>query len=233
MLDNSVIFRWSRCVDVDEYELSEVIKVARKKEIDKQRILDAAYKLAVRGGIESLTARNIAKAVNCSTQPIYLEFKNMQDLRNQVLARISDELKSNTLQQNFTGEPLIDLDLSYLYFAKEHVDLFRAMFVDGKFGNQMIVDTLMGLGLEKFKQQFDAEQFSEERLNHIVISNWIAATGLATLLINKMANFTQAQMISVLKAQIHEAMLNDRLTNVEENPLFAADSDASLEERLG
>lgn len=233
MLDNSVIFRWSRCVDVDEYELSEVIKVARKKEIDKQRILDAAYKLAVRGGIESLTARNVAKAVNCSTQPIYLEFKNMQDLRNQVLARISDELKSNTLQQNFTGEPLIDLDLSYLYFAKEHVDLFRAMFVDGKFGNQMIVDTLMGLGVEKFKQQFDAEQFSEERLNHIVISNWIAATGLATLLINKMANFTQAQMISVLKAQIHEAMLNDRLTNVEENPLFAADSDASLEERLG
>ena len=207
--------------------------MARKKEIDKQRILDAAYKLAVRGGIESLTARNIAKAVNCSTQPIYLEFKNMQDLRNQVLARISDELKSNTLQQNFTGEPLIDLDLSYLYFAKEHVYLFRAMFVDGKFGNQMIVDTLMGLGLEKFKQQFDAEQFSEERLNHIVISNWIAATGLATLLINKMANFTQAQMISVLKAQIHEAMLNDRLTNVEENPLFAADSDASLEERLG
>ena len=207
--------------------------MARKKEIDKQRILDAAYKLAVRGGIESLTARNVAKAVNCSTQPIYLEFENMQDLRNQVLAKISDELKSNTLQQNFTGEPLNDLDLSYLYFAKEHVDLFRAMFLDGKFGNQMIVDTLMGLGLEKFKQQFDAEQFSEERLNHIVISNWIAATGLATLLINKMANFTQAQMISVLKAQIHEAMLNDRLTNVEENPLFAADSDASLEERLG
>lgn len=207
--------------------------MARKKEIDKQRILDAAYKLAVRGGIESLTARNIAKAVNCSTQPIYLEFENMQDLRNQVLARISDELKSNTLQQNFTGEPLIDLDLSCLYFAKEHVDLFRAMFVDGKFGNQMIVDTLMGLGIEKFKQQFDAEQYSDERLKHIVIANWIAATGLATLLINKMANFTQAQMVSVLKAQIHDAMLNDRLTNVEENPLFAADTDASLEERLG
>lgn len=207
--------------------------MARKKEIDKQRILDAAYKLAVRGGIESLTARNIAKAVNCSTQPIYLEFENMQDLRNQVLARISDELKSNTLQQNFTGEPLIDLDLSYLYFAKEHVDLFRAMFVDGKFGKQMIVDTLMGLGIEKFKQQFDAEQYSDERLKHIIVANWIAATGLATLLINKMANFTQAQMISVLKAQIHDAMLNDRLTNVEENPLFAADTDASLEERLG
>ena len=66
-----------------------------------------------------------------------------------------------------------------------------------------------------------------------MIANWVAATGLATLLINKMANFTQAQMVSVLKAQIHDAMLNDCLTNVEENPLFAADADASLEERLG
>ena len=232
MLGNSVVLDDLDVLIVDVI-ISEVIKVARKKEIDKQRILDAAYKLAVRGGIESLTARNIAKAVNCSTQPIYLEFKNMQDLRNQVLARISDELKSNTLQQNFTGEPLIDLDLSYLYFAKEHVDLFRAMFVDGKFGNQMIVDILMGLGIEKFKQQFDAEQYSDERVEHIVISNWVAATGLATLLINKMANFTQAQMVSVLNAQIHDAMLNDRLTNVEENPLFATDTDASLEERLG
>ena len=44
--------------------------MARKKEIDKQRILDAAYKLAVRGGIESLTAKNVTKVNNCSTQPI-------------------------------------------------------------------------------------------------------------------------------------------------------------------
>ena len=30
-----------------------------------------------------------------------------------------------------------------------------------------------------------------------------------------------------------DAMLNDRLTNVEENPLFAADTDVYFEERLG
>ena len=207
--------------------------MARKKEIRRQQILDVAYNLALSEGIESLTARNIAQAGDFSTQPIYLEFKNMEDLRTQVLEIISVNLKTKILQKSYTGGALIDLDLSYINFAKEHVDLFRAMFVDGKFGNQMIVDTLMGLGIEKFKQQFDAEQYSDERLKHIVIANWIAATGLATLLINKMANFTQAQMVSVFKAQIHDAMLNDRLTNVEENLLFAADTDASLEERLG
>ena len=207
--------------------------MARKKEIDKQKILDAAYKLAVRDGIESLTARNIAKAVHCSTQPIYLEFANMTDLRTQVLKRITDELRNNTLQQNFTGDPLIDLDLSYIYFAKEHVGLFRAMFVDGKFGSQMISDTLMDLGIDKFKQQFDASEFSNERIRHIVITNWVSATGIAALQINQMVDFSQDQMVNVLEAQIHDAMLNDCLTNTEESPLFAADEDASLEEKLG
>lgn len=212
---------------------SEVFKVARKKEIDKQRILDAAYKLAVKDGIEGLTARNIAKAVRCSTQPIYLEFQNMGDLRSQVLNRITSELRNNTLQQNFTGDPLIDLDLSYIYFAKEHTGLFRAMFVDGKFGTKVVSDTLMELGIQKFEEQFDASQFSNERIRHIVVTNWVSATGIAALQINQMVDFTQDQIVNVLEAQIHDAMLNDRLTNTEESPLFAADEDASLESRLG
>lgn len=156
----------------------------------------------------------------------------MTDLRTQVLERITSELRNSTLQQNFTGEPLIDLDLSYIYFAKEHVGLFRAMFVDGKFGSQMISDTLMDLGIEKFKQQFDEEDFSNERIRHIVITNWVSATGIAALQINQMVDFSQDQMVNVLEAQVHDAMLNDRLSNTEESPLFAADDDASLEEKL-
>ncbi len=206
--------------------------MARKKEIDKQKILDAAYKLAVHEGIEGLTARNIAKAAHCSTQPIYLEFKNMTDLRTQVLERITNELRNSTLQQKFTGDPLIDLDLSYIYFAKEHVGLFRAMFVDGKFGSQMISDTLLDLGIEKFKQQFDEEDFDNKHLRHIIITNWVSATGIAALQINQMVDFSQDQMVNVLEAQIHDAMLNDRLSNTEESPLFAADDNASLEEKL-
>ena len=49
--------------------------MARKKEIDKQRILDAAYKLAVRGGIESLTARNIARQLTAQPNQFILNLK--------------------------------------------------------------------------------------------------------------------------------------------------------------
>lgn len=206
--------------------------MARKKEISRDKILDVAYKMAVKDGIEGLTARSIAKTGHFSTQPLYLEFNNMNDLREQVLKRISNDLITKTLQQSYTGDALIDLDLSYIEFAQKHVNLFRAMFVDGKFGSKVISDTLMDLGTEKFKEQYPDTQYDEDRVHDIVIANWISTTGMAALVVNKIATFNQTQIINVLNAQIHDAMLNDRLSETQENPMFAADEDASLKDQL-
>ncbi|QJD72986.1 TetR/AcrR family transcriptional regulator [Lactobacillus acetotolerans] len=197
--------------------------MARKKEISKSKILDVAYRMAVKDGIESLTARSIAKAGHFSTQPLYLEFKSMSELRNQVLKRISHELRTDTLQKKYTGKRLIDLDLSYIYFAEKYVNLFKAMFVDGKFGSKIISDTLMELGIEKFKAQYPNTDYSDERIRGIVIANWITTAGMAALVVNKIARFSQEQIINVLNAQIHDAMLNDWLakSRVKESPLFA------------
>lgn len=207
--------------------------MARKKEISREKILDIAYKMAVTNGLDGLTARSIAKTGHFSTQPLYLEFSNMKEIRSLVLERISNELRSKILQQSFTGDPLIDLDLSYIDFSQKHVKLFRAMFVDGKFGSKIISDTLMDLGVDKFKKQYPDTDYSDEKINDIVIANWISTTGMAALVVNKIASFNQDQVINVLNAQIHDAMLNDRLdTSAQENPMFAADEDASLKDNL-
>ena len=206
--------------------------MARKKEISKDKILDTAYKMAIKDGIEGLTARSIAKAGHFSTQPLYLEFDNMEDLRSQVLKKISDDLRAHTLQQKYTGEPLIDLDLSYIDFAKKHVNLFRAMFVDGKFGSKIIADTLMDLGVEKFNEQYPDTDYDQDKVDDIVVANWISTTGMAALVVNKIASFNQNQIINVLNAQIHDAMLNNRLSETQENSMFAAGDEASLKDNL-
>lgn len=206
--------------------------MARKKEISKDKILDTAYKMAIKDGIEGLTARSIAKAGHFSTQPLYLEFDNMEDLRAQVLKRISDDLRAHIFQQKYTGEPLIDLDLSYIDFAKKHINLFRAMFVDGKFGSKIIADTLMDLGVEKFNEQYPDTDYDQDKIHNIVVVNWISTTGIAALVVNEIASFSQNQIINVLNAQIHDAMLNDRLSETQENSMFAADDEASLKDNL-
>ena len=206
--------------------------MARKKEISKDKILDTAYKMAIKDGIEGLTARSIAKAGHFSTQPLYLEFDNMEDLRAQVLKKISDDLRAHILQQKYTGEPLIDLDLSYIDFAKKHVNLFRAMFVDGKFGSKIIADTLMDLGVEKFNEQYPDTDYDQDKIHNIVVPDWITTTGMTALVVNEITSFSQNQIINVLNAQIHDAMLNDRLSETQENSMFAADDEASLKDNL-
>lgn len=207
--------------------------MARKKEISREKILDVAYKMAISNGLDCLTARNIAKTGHFSTQPLYLEFSNMEEIRSLVLERISDNLREKILQEKYTNDPLIDLDLSYINFSQNHVKLFRAMFVDGKFGSQIIADTLMKLGVEKFNEQYSNVDYDDKKIEDIVIANWISTTGMAALVVNKIATFSQEQIVNVLNAQIHDAMLNDRLdVSSQENPMFAADQDASLNESL-
>ena len=194
--------------------------MARKKEIGRNKILSIAYKMVVKDGIESLTARNIAKAGHFSTQPLYLEFNSMEDLRKEVLRKIADNLKNNILQKSYTGKPLIDMDLSYIDFAKEEENLFRAMFVDGKFGSKIIADTLIDFGIEKFREQYPDSNYSEDKIRSVVIANWITTSGIASLLVNKIATFSQTQIINVLTAQINDAILNDWLSKTNNVSLF-------------
>ncbi len=57
----------------------------RRKVYTKDQILKAAYDVVAKEGFKGFTARNIAKKMGISTQPIYLEFKNMEDLKNTLL----------------------------------------------------------------------------------------------------------------------------------------------------
>ena len=206
-------------------------KMARKKEIGRNKILSIAYKMVVKDGIESLTARNIAKAGHFSTQPLYLEFNSMEDLRKEVLRKIADNLKNNILQKSYTGKPLIDMDLSYIDFAKEEENLFRAMFVDGKFGSKIIADTLIDFGIEKFKEQYPDSNYSTDKIRSVVIANWITTSGIASLIVNKIATFTQTQIINVLTAQINDAILNDWLSKTSKISLFDTNEDKDKDKK--
>lgn len=207
--------------------------MARKKEIFKQKILEVAYKMAIENGVDSLTARKVAEAADCSTQPIYLEFKNMNDLRHQVLEMIQEKLKSSVFEESFVGDPLIDLELSYIYFAAKHPQLFRAMYVEGKFGSANISEFSMEIGLRKLEESYPENDFSEDKKRNIVTGSWIIATGIGALVATGMIEINQDQMVEILSAQINDFILNDRFSESSEENLFADKEKRSILDMLG
>ena len=52
--------------------------------ITKEIIIKTAFEIARKEGFAVLSARNIAKQIGCSTQPIYWSYKNMDDLKAEV-----------------------------------------------------------------------------------------------------------------------------------------------------
>lgn len=204
--------------------------MARKKEIFKQHILDVAYQMAIENGVESLTARKVADAADCSTQPIYLEFKNMKDLRQQVLTMIQDKMQSKVFEETYIGEPLIDLQLSYIMFAEKHPELFRAMYIEGKFGNENISKFTMQIGLEKLEQSYPNNEFSDEKKKNIITGSWIIATGIGSLVSSGLVTINQDQMVGLLTSQINDFILNDRFAVVENSDF--GEEDVSILEML-
>lgn len=98
-----------------------------KKIITKEDLLNAALDIVRESGIEALNMRSLAKRCNCSTQPIYLSFNGIEDLKAQINKEaiklfqkyMDDEVASGRYPKYKA------VGMGYIRFAKEEKELFK------------------------------------------------------------------------------------------------------------
>lgn len=61
------------------------VKLPSSKKIKKEYIIKASFKILKEQEIEKVTARDIAKKLNSSVQPMFYQFKNIEDLKKELL----------------------------------------------------------------------------------------------------------------------------------------------------
>lgn len=102
-----------------------------KKVIFEKDVMAAALDLIRERGENSLNARDLAKKINCSTQPIYSIYKNMQGVEEavrQAAARVLDEYMTNELKNGkYVGNQAIGM--GYVRFAAEEKCLYRYLYM--------------------------------------------------------------------------------------------------------
>lgn len=102
-----------------------------KKQITKSDIIKASMEILKESGMDAVNARSIAKKLNCSTQPIYLSFNSMNELKQAViqsanevyLKYLANEVKSALYP------PYKCYGMGYIRFAKEEKELFKLLFM--------------------------------------------------------------------------------------------------------
>ena len=109
-----------------------------KQRITKEMVVDAAFEIARKDGIEKATVKTIAEKLGCSVQPIYSYCKNMDGLKNDVaekartfiLAEVGKTVDRNDLFRS-TGHAYIQIAKNkYFHFcgkaaAPEYADLYH------------------------------------------------------------------------------------------------------------
>ena len=102
-----------------------------KTKITRQGIVEAAVRIVREQGPQALNARNVASALQCSTQPIFSNFASMEQLRLAVVTQ-ADQLCQAYIQEEVeSGQyPAYKASgMAYIRFAKEERELFQLLYM--------------------------------------------------------------------------------------------------------
>ncbi|MDR0922715.1 MAG: TetR/AcrR family transcriptional regulator [Lactobacillales bacterium] len=188
--------------------------MARRKTITREQILDAAYDLVATEGFSHFTARNIANKIGCSTQPIYLEFKNMAELRDNLFDRIYAYLSNSVYPTRHTGDPIVDLSLNYIKFAKNESRLYRALFLEDSGGGSRMNEFSYNYFSNLVRNHETYSHLSEEMIKSLLNGTWIVATGIANLAASGSIRPTEEQKIQLIKDSIQAVLGLDHVINL-------------------
>ena len=99
-----------------------------KKQVTKAMILSAALNLLRAQGYDAVNIKQLANALGCSTQPIYLSFSGMDELRMELTPLAVAEFEKYMKSGSVDGTVCL-YGMRYMSFAKEDPCLFRFLFM--------------------------------------------------------------------------------------------------------
>lgn len=174
--------------------------MVRKKVYKKQQILKAAYDLLIEKGFSFITARNVAEYMGISTQPIYLEFKNMEDLKLTLVRTTHESIENDFFSKAQTPNSCANFGLNYINLATSNKKLYMSLYID----NHSYGQELHRLLFDSFqKSMLDDKNYataSKEQLEKLHMNVWIVAAGLASLIISGILHRTEDQLIATFKS---------------------------------
>lgn len=100
-----------------------------KAKFSKLQIIAAAVDIVRESGQSALSARSLAKKLGTSPQPVFLHFKNMEELFGVVMEAVESEYKQYIDKGFAEPEFLKGVAMKYVQFAKDEPQLFRLLFM--------------------------------------------------------------------------------------------------------
>ena len=158
----------------------------RTKQIERQDILRAAAEVIRQKGESALTVRSIAGVLGCSTQPLYYEFANIEQLRAELLPYVRQQY----LQ--FRCSNYKEFGRHFLNFARQEKELFRFVYLRRRAPGETLLDDInYDETIRLLSQNLEMEPETARRMHHQM---QLRCYGLGVMLATDYLELTEAQI---------------------------------------
>ena len=176
-----------------------------KQRITREMILESSFSMFCREGMENVNARSVAKALGCSTQPIFSYFSGMEDLKNalegKAWALFMEEI-AGAVEEDM---PLLACSLTYFRFAVEQPHLFRSLFMTRRNAQEREAIGMNGeLNRRMEAAVIEKDHIDEEKAKRRCTALRIYAHGLASLQAMDLLGMPQEEAEEMLRSAMKE-----------------------------
>lgn len=153
-----------------------------KVKTTKEDIIKTALELCRNDGEGAINARSIARTLGCSTQPIFSNFKSMEELEEAVTARAYETylgfLENEAKNKEYPRYKAFGM--AYIRFAKEEKELFKLLFMCDRKGKNLTPTADFEESVQMIMKINGIKSKEKAELFHLEM--WACTHGIATML---------------------------------------------------
>lgn len=172
-----------------------------KIKVTEEAIIDAAMSIIKTRGIAELNAREIARILGCSIQPIFRNFGTMDNLKR-VLYEKADAMHSEYLAKGLSGHqiPFLGLGMAYVDFARQEKYLYHFLFMSEAIKGKSFLDMVQGEENQEIVGLIsEMTQLTRENSEELFVDIWLMIQGIASLVSTNDFRVSEEQVEKILK----------------------------------
>ncbi|MBU8907658.1 TetR/AcrR family transcriptional regulator [Desertibacillus haloalkaliphilus] len=168
-----------------------------KKKFSEDEVVEAAFEIAKKEGIENITIRKVADQLGSSIAPIYVNFVDVDDLKRAVVKKIV-QLSEDMIHEQHSENSFRDIGIASLKFAEEYPVLFKEFAMKPNDYMQEYDQEMGDYLITHMKSTPELQVFSDEELKMILFKMRAFQLGLTMMVANRSVpeEFDLEQMIA-------------------------------------
>ena len=175
-----------------------------KVKVSREEIINTCLEIVRTSGNLGLNARNIASALGCSTQPIFSNFKSMEELTEATilaayeiyLGFIKEEVESDKYPKYKA------FGMAYIRFARKEKELFKLLFMRDRRGEDLSPSPDFK---ESIKLIMEANGIDEKKASLMHLEMWSCVHGIGTMLATSFLPLDE-ETISQMTSDIYQGV---------------------------